>query len=258
MKPQEPLPQKQMSFLDHLEELRRLLIRALAVILVASLASLYFAPRIFHWLQAPLAQVLPKGAHFIATSPFEAYFAYFKIALLFGFFASSPLLFFHFWSFIHPGLKKEERRGIVPLALICASLFVGGALFGYFVVFPTGFGFAVKILGGTGIQLLPKMSDYLSLSLRLLIAFGLIFELPLLLWILGRLSLVKAHQLRQARKYVIVAIVLIAGILTPGPDVLSQVLMAIPLLILFEVGILLVALSERKRRQKVKRKNSNY
>jgi sec-independent protein translocase protein TatC len=119
-------------------------------------------------------------------------------------------------------------------------LFVGGALFGYFVVFPPGFQFAVGILHDTDILLFPKMSEYLSFALRLLLAFGLIFELPLLLWLMGRLGVVDARQLRRARKYIIVVIFLIAGILTPGPDVLSQLLMAAPLWILFETGILLV------------------
>lgn len=234
-----------MTFLEHLEELRRVFIRSLIVLVVSTGICLFFAPKIFLWLKAPLQEVLPEQNFFIVTQPFEIYWSYFKIALVFGFFLGSPLIFYLFWAFIAPGLKANERRGIIPIALVTSLLFVGGALFGYFVVFPTGFHFAVKILEDTQIQLLPRMADYLSLALRLLIAFGIIFELPLLLTILGRLGLVHAQGLKRGRKYVIVGIFLLAGILTPGPDVFSQVLMAAPLLILYEVGILLVRWTQR-------------
>lgn len=232
--------EKSMTFLEHLEELRWVFIKSSIAVLIASAACLGFSGKIFRWLQGPLQQVLPEGSHFIATTPFESYAVYFKVALVFGFLAASPFLFYFFWAFLRPGLKNEERRGVIPVALACSLLFVGGALFGYFVVFPTGFRFVVGILDGTGIVLYPKMSDYLSFSLRLLLAFGVIFELPLFLLVLGKFGLVNAAQLAKARKYVLVGIFLLAGILTPGPDVLSQVLMALPLLLLYEVGILLV------------------
>ena len=232
--------EKSMTFLEHLEELRWVFIKSSIAVLMASAACLGFSGKIFRWLQGPLQQVLPEGSHFIATTPFESYAVYFKVALVFGFLAASPFLFYFFWAFLKPGLKKEERRGVIPLALVCSLLFVGGALFGYFFVFPTGFRFVVGILDGTGIVLYPKMSDYLSFALRLLIAFGVIFELPLFLLVLGKFGLVNATQLAKSRKYVLVGIFLVAGILTPGPDVLSQVLMALPLLLLYEVGIVLV------------------
>jgi sec-independent protein translocase protein TatC len=232
--------EKSMTFLEHLEELRWVFIRSLITIIIGSAICLFFSGKIFRWLQVPLQQVLPEGSHFIATTPFESYTVYFKVAVVFGFLGATPFLFYYFWNFLQPGLKKEERHGVIPLALSCSLLFVGGALFGYFVVFPTGFRFVVSILEGTGIILYPKMSDYLSFALRLLIAFGVIFELPLFLLVLGKLGLVTAAKLAKARKYVLVGIFLVAGVLTPGPDVLSQILMALPLLVLYEVGIVLV------------------
>jgi sec-independent protein translocase protein TatC len=234
------MDEKSMPFLEHLEELRRVLLKSFLAVVAGTGACLFFSPQLYRFLKAPLQQVLPANAHFIATTPFESYMTYFKVSLLFGLFLASPLVFYYFWRFVRPGLHSHESRGIVPLALICSLLFVGGALFGYFVVFPPGFQFAVGILHDTDILLFPKMSEYLSFALRLLLAFGLIFELPLLLWLMGRLGVVDARQLRRARKYIIVVIFLIAGILTPGPDVLSQLLMAAPLWILFETGILLV------------------
>jgi sec-independent protein translocase protein TatC len=238
--------EKSMPFLEHLEDLRRVLIRSFLAIIVGTAVCLFFSSQIFRFIQAPLQNILPEGSHFITTTPFESYTAYLKVALVFGILLSSPFIFYMIWSFIRPGLKREEGRGIIPLALSSSLLFVGGSLFGYFVVFPAGFQFAVDILKGTDIVFYPKMSDYLSFALRMLLAFGLIFELPLFLLLLGKFGVVNATQLRKSRKYVIVLIFLVAGMLTPGPDVLSQVLMAIPLLFLFEAGIILVKIFGRK------------
>lgn len=239
--------EKTMSFLGHLEELRKAILKSFVSFAIGTIACLFFSPQLYKILKAPLQKVLPKGSFFIATTPFESYAAYFKISLVFGLFLSSPFIFYFIWSFIRPGLAPRERRKIVPVALICALLFTGGALFGYFLVFPTGFHFVVGILEGSDTVLLPKMNDYLSFAFFLLLAFGLSFELPLFLWLLGKFGLVKAEQLRRSRKYAVVLIFLIAGVLTPGPDVPSQLMMAAPLLVLFEVGILLVRLAQRGR-----------
>ncbi len=229
-----------MTFLEHLEELRRILLKSFLALILGTAVCLFFSPQLYQFLKWPLQKTLPDGSHFIATTPFESYASYFKISIVFGIFLSSPLIFYFFWKFIRPGLKSDEAKGALWASAFCSALFVGGALFGYFVVFPPGFHLAVGILQGSDIQFFPKMSDYLSFSLRLLLAFGLIFELPLFLWILGRFGVVTPEKLKGARKYVIILIFLVAGILTPGPDVISQLLMAAPLLILFELGILLV------------------
>lgn len=237
---------RSMTFLEHLEELRRALIKSFLALVLGMAVCLVISPQLYRWVQKPLLTALPEGAYFIVTTPFEAYWTYFKISLVFGFFLSTPFIFYFFWSFIGPGLHSHEKKSVLPMALSTSALFVGGALFGYFVVFPTGFHFAVKILAGTEIHFFPKMSEYLSFALRLLIAFGILFELPLFLFLLGKLGLVRAQGLRKARKYVIVAIFLVAGILTPGPDVMSQILMALPLLLLFEIGVLLVRFTQPK------------
>ena len=237
--------EKTMTFLEHLEELRKALLKSFGIFAIAVAACLFFSPQLYKILKAPLQQVLPKGSFFIATTPFESYAAYFKISLVFGLFLSSPFIFYFIWSFIRPGLQKNESRRVIPTALLCSLLFVGGALFGYFVVFPTGFHFVISVLEGSDTVLLPRMNDYLSFAFFLLLAFGLSFELPIFLWLLGKFRLVTADQLRRSRKYAVVLIFLVAGVMTPGPDVPSQLMMALPLLILFEAGIILVRISQK-------------
>ncbi|MCB1215710.1 MAG: twin-arginine translocase subunit TatC, partial [Deltaproteobacteria bacterium] len=242
--------EKSMSFLAHIEELRRLIIRSFLSIAVGTGLSLYFSPWLYDLLKAPLVENLGENSHFITTSPFEAYWIYFKVALVGGILLSSPLLFYFFWSFVRPGLKDHEARPLIPIALSSGVFFSGGALFGYFLVFPPTFRFAADILKNTDIILMPGMAEYFDSSLKLLLSFGLVFELPLFLWLAGKLGLISAESLSRFRKYAIVLAFLIGGILTPSSDVLSQVLMALPMLAFYELGRLLVLLGQRKKHKK--------
>ncbi len=221
---------------DHLAELRSRVLKCVAAILAGSIIGLIYCREIFTILQIPMVKALPPGSFFITTSPFESYSAYFKIAFLAGLFIASPVVFYQFWKFINPALKQKEKQAALPFALISALLFTGGALFGYFLVFPTGFHFVNQVLEGTGIRLMPKMSDYLSVALALLLAFGFCFELPLVIFLLGRLGIIDYPFIKKYRRYVIVVLFIVAAVLTPGPDVFSQCLLAIPLWILFELG----------------------
>lgn len=238
------ISKKSMSFLQHVEELRRVLLRSVVAVLLGTILCLYFSPQLYSWLKKPLEELLSPGNFFVATGPFETYLIYFKVALVFGILLVSPLLFYFLWSFIRPGLKSHEARPLLPMAILSGLLFSGGALFGYFLVFPPSFALGLQIIP-EGTKLLPPMSDYLSLSLKLLFGFGLVFELPLFLWILGKLGLVTAQQLRRLRKYAIVLAFLVAAFLT-GPDVPSQVLMALPLVFFYELGRFLVWLGQKK------------
>jgi sec-independent protein translocase protein TatC len=234
------------SLVEHLTELRKRLIYALASLLIGMLACLYFSKEIFRFLQRPLLSVLPPGSGFIATSPLEALITYLQVALLAGAFLSFPFVLYQFWAFVAPALYKKEKglaAGIVGFATL---FFVGGALFGYYLIFPVGFRFFVAALQGTGIQFLPQMKDYLGFIARMLLTFGLIFEMPLVIILLARIGLVKREMLSKARRYVLVVIFLAAGILTPGPDVLSQFLLAVPLLLLYELSVLAVRVMERR------------
>lgn len=225
-------------FLVHLVELRQCLARACLSVLVGFAASVYFSKEIYAFLAAPLLKVLPDNSYFIATHPFEAWVTYLKTALFAGLFLSLPVVLTYLWRFIAPGLKAKEKRFSLLFVLFSTLLFVGGSLFGYFYVFPYAFAFFTEVTQGTDIVFLPQMKDYLSFSFRLLIAFGLIFELPIILIILSITGLVPFSALVSFQKYMIVVAFLISAFLTP-PDVITQILMGLPIILLYEIGLLI-------------------
>ncbi|OGP09598.1 MAG: twin arginine-targeting protein translocase TatC [Deltaproteobacteria bacterium GWA2_45_12] len=225
-----------MQIIDHLSELRNRILKILVFLAVGAVIGLVFCKQIFFFLQQPMLKVLPPNTSFIATTPFESYTTYLKVSLLAGFFMASPFIFYQFWQFVSPGLHGGEKKTLIPFTLLSGLLFIGGALFGYFVVFPAGFYYINAILADTGIHLMPRMSDYLSTATTLLLAFGFCFELPLLIFLLGKLGLLTYDRIKQYRRYVIVLLFFVAAILTPGPDMISQCLLAIPLWILYEAG----------------------
>lgn len=224
-----------MTFLEHLEELRRRFVRIMIASCVGFLACYSFAKPLFSLLMAPLVAVLPPDSTLIFTSLPEGFVTYLKVAAVAGIFAVSPYIFAQIWGFIAPGLYEHERKWMIPLAFLSAFFFVGGALFGYYVVFPFGceffMGFADEF-----IRPMPTLREYLGFSLKLLFAFGVIFELPLFIFFLARLGVVTAEGLRSKRKYAILVCFICSAILTP-PDVMTQTLMAGPLIILYEIGI---------------------
>ena len=192
-------------------------------------------PIFFDSLQQSMVKVVMHQGQFIYTYPPEAFFANVKVGAVAGFFLMSPFLFYQLWCFVAPGLYAHERRWIMPIAFISAVFFVAGGLFGYFVVFPFGFEFFASYTSDM-ISFTPKLSEYLGFSLRLLIAFGLIFELPIFIFFLSRVGLVNHRMLRKYRKYAILVSFVVAAVLTP-PDPFTQTLMAGPLVILYEIGI---------------------
>jgi len=185
-------------------------------------------------LQRSLVQMAQEG-HFQYTYPAEAFFSYIKISIVAGLFLVSPYVFAQIWGFIAPGLYAHERKWMIPMAVISAVFFTSGALFGYFAVFPFGFEFFASF-STEGIQFTPKLNEYLSFCLKLLFAFGFVFELPLFIFFLARMGMVSSQGLRKKRKYAILIGFVLAAILTP-PDPFTQCLMAGPLIVLYEVGI---------------------
>jgi sec-independent protein translocase protein TatC len=225
----------EMGLLDHLEELRIRLTRCVIAVIVGLFACYGFAEQIFDYLLMPLKPILPEGSTLIFTGLPEGFFTYIKLSAFAGLFLTSPYLFYQIWAFIAPGLYKEERRWGIPVALFSAIFFTAGACFGYFVVFPIAFeffmGFETEL-----IKPLPSLKEYLSFSLKLLMAFGVAFELPLFIFFLARLGMVSSKWLREKRKYFVLVAFITSAVLTP-PDIVSQCFMAGPLIILYELGI---------------------
>lgn len=224
-----------MPLTAHLRELRSRLLRAVVAAFVGFLICYPFAEQIFNVLMEPMVRVL-ENSNFIYTYPAEAFFTYMKVSFVAGIFLTSPYIFYQLWQFVAPGLYEHERKLLIPIAVLSAVFFTSGACFGYFIVFPVGFEFFASYSSET-IVFMPKLDEYLSFCLKLLFAFGLIFEMPLFVLFLARLGIVTAAGMRRVRKWAILGNFVVAAILTP-PDVVSQCLMAAPLLILYEVSVI--------------------
>jgi len=233
-----------LPFTGHLEELRRRLIICFIAVGVAFAGCYLFKERLFSILMDPLVRVMEPGQNLVFTGLPEAFFTYLKVSFLAAIMAASPVILYQFWLFVAPGLYDKEKRLLIPIVVLSSIFFVGGALFGYFVVFPYGFkfflGFATEI-----IRPLPSMKEYLSFSSKLLIAFGLVFELPLIITFLAKLGIVTVPFLKKNRKYALLLFFVGAAILTP-PDVVTQVMMAMPLMVLYEVSIIGARIFGRK------------
>ena len=252
----EPHPNdKSMGLLDHLNELRQCLIKATIALFIGFVACFIVVDPIFNALVDPLLAALPKGSHAIYTTLPEGFFTRMFIAFVAGLFASSPVFFYQIWSFIAPGLYDEEKRFILPVAFISAIFFIGGALFCYHIVFPFAFSFFVSFATDE-IVAMPKVSEYLDFVLKLLLAFGLIFEMPLFAFFLSRMGLITADMMRSVRRYAILIIFIVAAILTP-PDVVSQLLMAGPMLLLYELSIFIAAMFGKKKKAKEEKTEDN-
>ncbi len=231
--------QKELPLTEHLRELRQRLIRSLIVVVCLSVLAYGFIEPIFKALSIPLLEVLPPGRTLIFTSYPEAFFTYIKLAITTGVFLGAPWILYEIWGFVAPGLYAHERRLMAPFIIFGSIFFIGGGLFGYFVVFPAAFRFLAGYESDI-LSLYPSISEYFTLTIRLLLGFGLAFELPLILVFLGLLGIIDSKVLRKNRKYALLGAFIIAAIFTPTPDVLNQTLLAVPLLFLYEVSIWLL------------------
>ncbi len=237
-----------MSFTEHLEELRARLVKVLIAVGVGFIISYFFSKQLFYYLTLPLLNVLPKNNTLIFTALPEAFFTYLKISFFAGIFLASPYIFYQIWKFISPGLYPEEKRYVVPFVIVSSIFFVAGVSFGYFVVFPFGFKFFISFQNDY-IKALPTLKQYLGFSMKLLFAFGIIFEMPVIMYFLAKIKVVNSKLLTKNRKYTILIIFVVAAILTP-PDVFTQILMACPLIVLYEISILVVKYVEKRRKSK--------
>lgn len=244
------LDESQAPLLDHLVELRGRLVKAFAALGVAFAVCFYFADQIFGFLVRPLTRAFPEGqGQLIYTRLYEAFFVEIKVALFAAVFVSFPIIANQLWRFVAPGLYATEKRAFLPFLIATPVLFIAGGSLAYYVVMPLAFTWFLGFqgdAGGLNAQALPAMGEYLDLVMRFILAFGVSFLLPVLLMLLNGAGIVTRDQLVAARKYVIVAVFALAAIITP-PDVISQIMLAAPLIILFEGSLVLMRMSERKR-----------
>ncbi len=242
---------KEQSFLEHLEEFRTMLIRCLLAVAVATVICIPLAKPLLNWLQAPLLQVAAQNHYtfaLITTSPVEGFMQVMKVIFATGVLLSLPFIIYFIAQFVFPGLKQNEQKMLVYGGLAGALLFAAGVSLCYVITLPV----AVKVMfyfnDYLGTSAYWKIDTYLGFVMQLLIGFGLAFELPLILLILGRMGIISTNQMRKYRRHVIIGILIIAMVLTP-PDVLSQLQMAIPLYILYELCILILRFRERSVRK---------
>ena len=235
-----------MSLTEHLVALRKSLTRSLIAVGIGFGACYYFKDWIFDIVTRPLTQVLPKNSYLIYTGLTEAFFVYMKLAFFASLIITSPFIIYQIWEFISPALHSNEKKYVVPFVFFSTLLFVSGVLFGYFIALPPAFQFFVSF-NNKYLQAMISFSDYLSLFVTFLLGFGLSFELPIFMFFLAKLGIVNAKMLSKNRRYAILVIFIVAAILTPSPDALSQILMAIPLIFLYEVSIFVVKFAEKKK-----------
>lgn len=225
-------------FTEHLGELRDRLVRSFIAVGIGFVVAYFFKEKLFEILIAPLVTAMGESgnAKLIFTGLPEAFFTYLKVSLLTGIIAATPVLFYEFWMFISPGLYRNEKKYIMPVVFLSIFFFVLGSSFGYFIVFPYGFKFFLGFATET-IHAMPSMKEYLSFSSKMLLAFGFVFELPLVLTFMARMGLVTTEFLKKNRKYALLLFFVGAALITP-PDVVTQIMMALPLMLLYEISII--------------------
>ena len=243
------IDETQAPLLDHLIELRTRLVRSFVALGLAFCVCFYFADDIFSFLVKPLTAAFPAGqGKLIYTKLYEAFFVEIKVALFAAFFVSFPIIANQLWAFVAPGLYAREKKAFLPFLVATPILFTAGAALAYYLVMPTAFRFFLTFegdKGGLSLEALPGTGDYLSLVMQFILAFGISFLLPVLLLLLNRAGIVSRAQLSAARRYVIVAITALAAVITP-PDVVSQLMLLVPMWLLFEGSLLIMRLGERK------------
>ena len=224
-------------FTEHLGELRDRLVRCFIAVGIGFFAAYFFKEDLFKFLTAPLIQAMGGEAHatMIFTGLPEAFFTYLKVALLAGIVLATPVIFYEFWMFVSPGLYRSEKKYLIPIILLSVLFFAMGSSFGYFIVFPYGFQFFLSFSTET-ISAMPSMKEYLSFASKMLLAFGFVFELPLVLTFMARMGLVTVPFLTKNRKYTVLLFFVMSALITP-PDVVTQIMMALPLMLLYELSI---------------------
>lgn len=235
-----------MSFLEHLDELRKRLIASLIAVAGGFFVCIFFIDKIFAFIMRPLLIVLPRGGHFIYTEPAEMFMLQLKGAALAGLVLATPVVLYQVWLFIAPGLYPHEKKFALPFVFMATFFFVAGVLFSHFVAFPWTWAFFASF-STDYVDFMPKVSPVFGFYAKMLIGFGLIFQMPTVVFFLARFGLVTARFLIRYFKYAVLIIFIIAAVLTPGTDVVSQLMMAVPMLLLYGISIFIAWLFGKKK-----------
>ncbi|OGD09057.1 MAG: twin arginine-targeting protein translocase TatC [Candidatus Aminicenantes bacterium RBG_13_62_12] len=242
----------EMTFLEHLEDLRKRLWYSFVAIFVVVIPAWMFSRDIFKALSLPVTQFLPEGMKMAFTSLTAPFMLYIKVAFLTALFVTSPFIFLQLWYFIAPGLYQKEKKYVVPFVTFTTVFFLAGAAFGYFVMFPWACRFFLKL--GSEFTPVLTVDTYFSFSLKLLLGIALVFELPTLVFFLSKIGLITSRWMVRNFKYAVLAIFVIAAVITPTPDMVTQSILAVPMLALYGLGILIAFFfgKERKTRREKK------
>src|SRR4030095_13176696 len=239
-----------MTLTEHLEELRWCILKSVLAIVLASGLCYFFSDTIFVFIVAPLRQNLQPGQNLIGTGVTEAFFVEIKVALFAGVIFSCPVIFYQIWRFVAPGLSRGERKWVIPFVLCATGFFIGGAWFCYRFVLPVAFKYFIEQYETMGVSPAIRIGDYFTFFFRMVLAFGVPFELPVFTFFLVRVGVWDYRFMLRSFRYAIVAIFIIAAILTPTPDVINQSLLAVPMLLLYILSIGVAYLWRRPEWQK--------
>jgi len=242
----------EMTFLEHLEDLRKRIFYSFLALIIAVIPAWFFHKDIYNILARPVTQYLPEGDKLAFIKLTEPFMLYIKVSLLTAILFTSPFLFLQFWYFVAPGLYRKEKKYVIPFVLFSSFFFILGALFGYFIVFPWACRFFLGM--GADFQAVITVGEYFSLAFRVLLGIALVFELPTLVFFLSRMGIITARWMVKNFKYAVLFIFIIAAIITPTPDMVTQSIIAIPMLGLYGLSILIALIFGKKREKK--RKNS--
>ncbi len=243
-----------MTFLEHLEELRKRIFYSFIALICAVIPAWFFSKDVYKFLSMPVTRFLPEGQKLAFTTLTAPFMLYIKVSFLTALFVVAPFLFLQAWYFIAPGLYKKEKKHVIPFVLFTTIFFTGGAAFAYFIVFP----FACRFFLNLGADFNPVITvdQYFGLAIKVILGIALVFELPTLVFFLAKLGLITARWMVKYFKYAVLVVFIIAAIITPTPDMITQSIIAVPMLVLYGLSIL-IALTVEKQKKKKEQKNDN-
>ena len=245
----------EMTFLEHLEDLRKRLWYSFLAIFIVVIPAWVFSKDVYVLLAKPVTQYLPEGMKMAYTSLTAPFMLYIKVSFLTALFITAPFIFLQIWYFIAPGLYQKERKYVVPFVLFTSVFFFLGAAFGYFVVFPWACRFFLSL--GKDFNPVLKVDEYFSFTLRVLLGIALVFELPTLVFFLSKIGLITSRWMVKNFKYAVLAVFIIAAVITPTPDMVTQSILAIPMLVLYGLGIVIAFFFGRERKTRKEKKEKS-